>query len=265
MNTHVRDNLLQTAPAKVTTAGDLTYATAVNNLTRLGVGSTAQFLKGGTSAPVWSNQLEGTFIVGANNDHIRMTETDAADAADYWMMEKQADQFRVNHFDDSTSTTEIATRVDVGDWILHTGDKGTDRGAVIIATDTETGPTALTTAGNTILSVPSFNTGDAAYVEGFWMLEIERTSAASVSTLDILPRDDGVNLATWFRIDDPNGVSQGDMIPAATDQHVFGGMFWVRHTASNTSSYTIFVVAGDNSRFRVNDGHLYIRSIQYPT
>lgn len=38
MNTHVRDQLLETAPAKVTTANDIVYATGPNALARLGRG-----------------------------------------------------------------------------------------------------------------------------------------------------------------------------------------------------------------------------------
>lgn len=55
MNTHVRDNLLQTAPAKVTTAGDLLYATGANALVRLGIGGPHQVLRtnSGATAPEW--------------------------------------------------------------------------------------------------------------------------------------------------------------------------------------------------------------------
>jgi hypothetical protein len=52
LNTHLRDNLLETAPAKVTTAGDLTYATGANALARLGI-TNGGVLKGGASAPSW--------------------------------------------------------------------------------------------------------------------------------------------------------------------------------------------------------------------
>lgn len=56
LNTHLRDNLLETAPAKVTTAGDLVYATGANALARLGIGTAAQQLIGGTSAPAWADR-----------------------------------------------------------------------------------------------------------------------------------------------------------------------------------------------------------------
>ena len=44
LNTHVRDDLLETAPAKVTTKGDLVAATGANALARLGVGADGQAL-----------------------------------------------------------------------------------------------------------------------------------------------------------------------------------------------------------------------------
>lgn len=44
MNTHVRDNLLETAPAKVTTKGDSVWSTGANAIVRLGVGTNGQVL-----------------------------------------------------------------------------------------------------------------------------------------------------------------------------------------------------------------------------
>lgn len=44
-NTHLRDNLLMTAPALVTTKGDIVAATGANALSRLGVGTDGKFLR----------------------------------------------------------------------------------------------------------------------------------------------------------------------------------------------------------------------------
>jgi len=65
MNTHVRDNLLETASAKVTTAGDIVYATAANALARLGIGAAGQlpFVNSGATALAY-NSFESC---GANN------------------------------------------------------------------------------------------------------------------------------------------------------------------------------------------------------
>lgn len=58
-NTHWRDNFLETLAAKVTTAGDIGYATAANALTRLGIGSVFQHLRvaSGGAAPEWVGGL----------------------------------------------------------------------------------------------------------------------------------------------------------------------------------------------------------------
>ena len=273
LNTDVRDNLLETAPATVTTAGDLTYATAANALARLAAGTTAQFLRGAT-VPTWSNVLLGDLDVGdASNvarlriyrsiGHLQLHETDAADAADHWILEADVNQLRVRWRDDSLATDHPAMDLDQDDFILHSGAKGTGEGAVVIVTDTVGGPTALTTTGSVVLSA-SVNTGGPAYVEGFWMVQIERTDATSVSSLSIIPREDGTNLSTWFRYDGTNtGIPV--IIPAVNDIHTFGGMFWRRVTATDTSAYQIFITAGDNSRFQIINGHLFCRSIQYPT
>jgi hypothetical protein len=44
-NQQVRDNMLETAAAKVTTAGDTVYATAANALARRAIGSARQFMR----------------------------------------------------------------------------------------------------------------------------------------------------------------------------------------------------------------------------
>lgn len=60
LNTHVRDNLLETAPAKVTTAGDTVYATGANAIARLGIGTRRYALRvnAGATAPAWSGPGE---------------------------------------------------------------------------------------------------------------------------------------------------------------------------------------------------------------
>ncbi len=57
MKTYIKDNLNETAPAKVTTAGDIIYATAANAIARLGIGTAGQILRtnSGATAPEWIN------------------------------------------------------------------------------------------------------------------------------------------------------------------------------------------------------------------
>lgn len=54
MNTHVRDNLNETAPAKATTDEDIIVATAANTIDRLAVGSNTQVLTVVTGSVAWA-------------------------------------------------------------------------------------------------------------------------------------------------------------------------------------------------------------------
>jgi hypothetical protein len=60
-------NMAQTAPAKVTTAGDIVYATGANALTRLGIGSTGDVLTVSGGVPTWAAPSAG-MSTGIRND-----------------------------------------------------------------------------------------------------------------------------------------------------------------------------------------------------
>ncbi len=68
MNTFIRLNLEETAPDKVTTAGDLVRATGANALTRLGIGAIHSLLVSDGSIPVWgtvtSDEGDATYTSG---------------------------------------------------------------------------------------------------------------------------------------------------------------------------------------------------------
>jgi hypothetical protein len=68
MNIHVRDNMLEACAAKVTTAGDITYATAANALTRLGIGAANKRLGVVSGVPAWVDACDtiGPTAAGAN-------------------------------------------------------------------------------------------------------------------------------------------------------------------------------------------------------
>lgn len=61
----MRDNLLETGPAKVTTQGDTLYATGANALARLAKGTAGQTLRmnAGATAPEWFNGCPAGMIV----------------------------------------------------------------------------------------------------------------------------------------------------------------------------------------------------------
>ncbi len=59
MNTHIRDNLLETSAATATTAGDLVYADAANSMgSRVGISSPGGILVSTGSVPVWRIPIE---------------------------------------------------------------------------------------------------------------------------------------------------------------------------------------------------------------
>ena len=72
-------NMAQTAAAKVTTAGDIVYATAANTLARLGIGSSAQVLTVSGGVPAWASAAGGFALVGSNTTEATMTSATAAD------------------------------------------------------------------------------------------------------------------------------------------------------------------------------------------
>lgn len=80
MNAHVRDNFSETAPAKVTTAGDIVYATASNTLSRLAIGSAGAVLvtNQAATAPRWSSSSLTAASAVARNIDISNTLTSAA-------------------------------------------------------------------------------------------------------------------------------------------------------------------------------------------
>ncbi len=276
MNSAIRDNFLETSAATVTTVGDIVYADAANSMNRLAIGTKAKFLRGGT-IPGWSNVIEGPltvgveggitgqFVVNRGSQQIFLKETDAADPADGWILSHSLTRFIIEFNDDSASTFTESLDLVEGDFILHTGDKGTQTGAVVIAADTDGTTLAVTTGGTTHLTTGSLITGGPAYVEGFYNLSLSRVAAgAAADSINILPRDDGVNVSARFR----TGASE-DLIPNAIpnsgDSMTIAGNFWSRFTSGNTSTWTLFLSADTSGVFEVTDASLFVRSIQYPT
>ncbi len=262
MNTHLRDNLLETSTAKVTTAGDLTYATGATALSRLAIGTANQFLVGGASAPAWANTINALTILGAAPD-IRLQDTGAADTNDFWRFLGNDELLRVARFDDSASVNVDSMQLAQGDFILHSGDKGQDQGAVVIGTDTATTGN-LTTSGTKTMDITGIVTGGPAYVLGHWSLKVAvQTGATPAGTITILPRNDGTNIAPGEMSTTDYQLSRVGL--AADEDWWISGSFFERHTSTDTSDYELFVVAETNSEWETIGGNMHVISIQYPT
>lgn len=116
LNTHVRDNLLETAPAKVTTAGDITYATAANTITRLAIGTAGAVLVATSNAPRWSSTGVTAAAGSALNITLSTTLTAAANS-DYMEQARVVGTFARSTF---TGLTAVGLRI-WGDAMSATG------------------------------------------------------------------------------------------------------------------------------------------------
>ncbi len=82
LNTHLRDNLLETAAATATTAGDLVYANGANSMgSRLGIGAANSHLVSTGSAPVWRGMA--TAVDTASNTSL-LTSYETLDEVTAW-------------------------------------------------------------------------------------------------------------------------------------------------------------------------------------
>src|SRR3990167_7365884 len=64
LDTYLSGNMNETAVAKVTTAGDMVYATGANALARLAKGAAGTVLQMGASLPAWGNITAAMLNVG---------------------------------------------------------------------------------------------------------------------------------------------------------------------------------------------------------
>ncbi len=86
LNTHLRDNLLETAPAKAAAAGDVFYATAAHALAKLGIGAAGQRLRvnAGATAPEWAGPPTARAYHDANQSINHNTWTALALNSERW-------------------------------------------------------------------------------------------------------------------------------------------------------------------------------------
>lgn len=135
LNTHLRDNLLASAVAQMTTAGDLAYASGANAVSRLAIGSAGSVLtvNGGGTAPQWSaagvtvtsksNYTTGSQNIGATTVLANVTNMVFAVAAN----EVWAFTFSVNYTADTTGDAKFAITTPAAatlDWLARRFDGG---------------------------------------------------------------------------------------------------------------------------------------------
>jgi hypothetical protein len=167
MNAEVRDALDETYPAKVTTAGDLAYATAARTLARLGIGSAGQFLRvnSGATAPEWATEgllFAQTSVAGG--DTIANTASATNFATDYTLAANRLAAGRVLrvragfiHSTTGSPTLQLTFRMGTTD-IVQTGTHNTMSGASNRLIVAETWLTCLTAGASGTIEGQGFVT-----------------------------------------------------------------------------------------------------------
>lgn len=231
-----------------TMSGDLNMGQ--NDLDGLaGIGTTD--FAAADAGSIWSDYTTSDGVIG--NATI-FTLVDQAARAMQIAVNKQGSRAWVRGIDGVTT--------DWGDWVELVTSGPSASAGFQFATDT-VGANAITTGGTIMLEV-NIVAGLDGWIKGHWMLEVERTSAASVSNFYVFPRQDGTNLSSNFAYGTVDAIA-ANVIPGAGDKTMLTGSFYRSVNAADDSDYEIFVLADDNSRFEVNKGQLAVEFLPYQT
>jgi len=203
-NTYIKNNFAATAVGVVTTAGDVTYATAANVLARLGIGSSGRILRSTGSAPAWADFTDGSLF---NGDHLDIDYTPSA----------------------YTPTTSPAEAADVDDLAAHLA--GIDA-AIAAGITVEATKANMEAEATGLLYVPPDLVRNSPGVAKFWALvNSAGTLAASYNITSVAHNGTGdwtVTIATNF--------SSADYAPVVCPVRVstVSGEVWVESLAAGT-------------------------------
>ena len=208
MNAHVRDNFDQTAPAKMTAAGDMLYATGANAPARLAKGTNGNILHQASCAPAWTASpsitgitLSGTLDVNgtadfdvtdfdvASSGDIDLTSTSNAACAIYIRANAGTSETIKIHADQGTSVTEGGASVSL------LSDAG---GVELRSTANLANAINITSDGGTTGSITIFNDQGSSVTEGAASIEllsdaggVELRSTANLANAVALTSDGG--------------------------------------------------------------------------
>lgn len=114
--------------------------------------------------------------------------------------------------------------------------------------------------GITPLSV-ALNMPSAGLVVLHWGIQVERTAdGSSGNTMNILPRDDGVNISTYYR---PSDVLLDGVLPATGDATWFSGTGAKSFAGADNSTWSLFVSKTGPNTFDFVHGYLLV--VAHPT
>ena len=166
LNAHVRDNLLETSAATVTTAGDVAFADAANSMgSRLAIGAATRHMVSDGSAPVW-RQVATDVDTGTQSD----TGTSFSTLANWGF--------------GGGSEVEVTLTTGTAALVLFKGDLSNDTGGSQCRMSYSiSGATTVAAGDTTSIFYESSNAADAATLTGF-DLRTGLTAGSNVFTLE---------------------------------------------------------------------------------
>ena len=224
MNTFVRDALNECPAHKVTTAGDITYATGDSALARLALGSSGYILHVSGSAPAWTNApsianltLSGVLDVNGSADFdvttAAITATSTSANGIYLHANGGTSETIKIHSDQGTSVTEGAASVSM------LSDAG---GVELRSTANLANAINITNDGGTTGSIPIFNDQGTSVTEGSASIQmlsdaggIGIKSTANLANAILITADGGTSETIVVHADQGSGAASIALISDA--------------------------------------------------
>ena len=224
MNTFVRDALNECPAHKVTTAGDITYATGDSALARLALGSSGYILHVSGSAPAWTNApsianltLSGVLDVNGSADFdvttAAITATSTSANGIYLHANGGTSETIKIHSDQGTSVTEGAASVSM------LSDAG---GVELRSTANLANAINITNDGGTTGSITIFNDQGTSVTEGSASIQmlsdaggIGIKSTANLANAILITADGGTSETIVVHADQGSGAASIALISDA--------------------------------------------------
>ena len=271
MNTHVKDNFNVTAPAVLTTAGDILYASGTNTPARVGKGTNGNILHQASCAPAWtaspsitgitlsgvldangSIDFDGTTLAACASGAITLTSTSSSANGVYLRANGGTSETVKIHSDQGTSVTEGAASVSL------LSDAG---GVELRSTANLANAVNITNDGGTTGTITIFNDQGTSVTEGAASIEllsdaggVELRSTANLANAIALTSDGGTTGSILIFNDQGTTATEGSSsIQLLSDVGAVGiksglnGAGAIRLTADAGTSETIVIHADQGS------------------
>ena len=268
MNTHVKANFDVTAPAVLTTAGDILYASGTNTPARVGKGTNGNILHQASCAPAWtaspsitgitlsgvldangSIDFDGTTLAACASGAITLTSTSTSANGVYLRANGGTSETVKIHADQGTSVTEGAASVSL------LSDAG---GVELRSTANLANAINITNDGGTTGTITIFNDQGTSVTEGAASIEllsdaggVELRSTANLANAIALTADGGTTSSILIFNDQGNAEGSialtsdagGIDLNAAAGKDITLDSGQVLVTATHNTACTIYLHA----------------------